>query len=135
MVKSVYALSMQDHNNKDDTISITLRYENGSTGNINYFSNGDKALQKEYLEIFSNGWAACINDFRELNIYQNGRIKRIKALAQKKGQKEEIDKFIHSVIKLENDSNELRELINTSKTTFGIIESLRTGDVCEIDKL
>ena len=35
-----------------DNASILLKMENGSTGVINYFSNGSKAYSKERVEVF-----------------------------------------------------------------------------------
>ena len=41
--------------NSKDTLSIGLKFEDGSIGMINYFANGPKSLPKERLEIFSQG--------------------------------------------------------------------------------
>ena len=38
-----------------DTATILLKYENGSTGTINYFANGSKEYPKERIEIYSQG--------------------------------------------------------------------------------
>jgi polar amino acid transport system substrate-binding protein len=135
-VKKVYALAMRDSNNNDDTISITLGYENGSIGMINYFANGDKGLPKEMIEIFCSGWTANIHDFKDIDIYQNGKKIRKKAFVQNKGQKDEIDKFISGILEPDNDKLiDINEIINTSIVTFGIQKSLKTGQVCLLDEI
>ena len=52
---SVYAAAMTYPSNSNDTLNVSLRYENGSIGTISYFANGDKSMPKEKIEIFTNG--------------------------------------------------------------------------------
>ena len=70
---SVYATAMSDANNHNDTLTVSLKYQNGSVGSVQYFVNGSKSLPKEYVEIYSHGVTAILNDFRELKIYGKGR--------------------------------------------------------------
>ena len=52
-VKSVCMNSMGVNPEENtDNATILLKYENGSTGVINYFANGSKAYSKERLEVF-----------------------------------------------------------------------------------
>lgn len=126
-VKSIQSAAMSDPYNNNDTISIILGYQNGSIGNINYFSNGEKGLKKEAVEVFSSGCAARIDDFKELTIYKNGKKKTSGGLVQNKGQKAEVNFFIDNITQNGSSNILLREIINTSVATFGVIESLRTG--------
>ena len=66
---SAYAATMSDPENLNDTLTIALKYENGSIGSIQYFANGSKSMAKEYVEIYCHGTTAIISDFRELKIY------------------------------------------------------------------
>jgi predicted dehydrogenase len=52
---SIHASAMQEPQNLRDVVSLSLQYANGSIGTILYFSNGDKSLAKERVEIFSSG--------------------------------------------------------------------------------
>ncbi|MGZ5255552.1 MAG: bi-domain-containing oxidoreductase, partial [Flavitalea sp.] len=52
-----------------DNASILLKYENGSTGVNNYFSNGSKSYAKERLEIYTNERTAIIDNFRQTTGY------------------------------------------------------------------
>jgi polar amino acid transport system substrate-binding protein len=133
-VKKVYALSMKDVNNTNDTVSITLGYENGSIGTINYFANGDKALPKELIEIYCNGWTLSINDFKDIVLYRDGKTIRKKALVQNKGQQGEMERFISKIIDPSQETIDINDIVNTSLVTFSIEKSLRNGKACLIDE-
>jgi len=124
---SVYAASMRDAQGHDDTLSISLKYENGSIGSIQYFANGPKSLTKEYVEIYSHGTTAILKDFRSLEIYGTGKPFNKKLLSQDKGQKNEVKSFINSILNGTEPVIAPHEIFNTSEVTFKIIESIRTG--------
>ena len=52
--------------NTDNAI-ITLKFENGSQGVINYFSNGSKAYQKERIEIYQDNKTLVLDNFKSFN--------------------------------------------------------------------
>jgi polar amino acid transport system substrate-binding protein len=78
---SVFAAALDDANNHNDTLTVSLKYQNGSVGSIQYFANGSKSLAKEYVEIYSYGVTAILNDFRQLKIYGKGRPYRKKLMS------------------------------------------------------
>jgi predicted dehydrogenase len=129
---SVYAAAMSDAQGHDDTLTVSLQYENGSVGSIQYFANGSKSLPKEYVEIYSHGVTAILNDFRELKVYGIGRPYRKKLMSQEKGQKNEVRGFIDSILKGAAPIIPLNEIINTTDVTFKIIESIKTGKVVKV---
>ncbi len=47
-----------------DTLTATLRYQNGSAASIHYFANGSKKFPKERVEIFCGGSILQLNNFR-----------------------------------------------------------------------
>jgi predicted dehydrogenase/threonine dehydrogenase-like Zn-dependent dehydrogenase len=131
---SVYANAMVDPDNMNDTLNLSLTYQNGSIGTISYLSIGDRSLPKERIEVFAHGATAILDDFRILTIYSNGKKKRKKQLSQNKGQKEEVKRFINA-IKERKGLAELisfMEIYNTSLVTFKILESIRTGTCVKI---
>lgn len=75
-----------------DTANILLRFENGSTANISYFSNGNKKLDKERLEVFCDGSSAVIDDFKTLTIFGEKVIKQ--KGKQDKGHAEQVRQFM-----------------------------------------
>ena len=125
---SVFAAALDDANNYNDTLTVSLKYQNGSVGSIQYFANGSKSLAKEYVEIYSHGVTAI----RELKIYGKGRPYRKKLMSQDKGQKNEVRGFINSILKGATPIIPLNEIINTTDVTFKIIESIKTGKVVRV---
>ena len=123
---SVYAVSVDDCDGLDDILTIAIKYRNQSVGNISYFSNGDKSLSKEYLEVYGNGSTAVLDDFRSLKIHSCGKKTEKKLFSQDKGQKQEIVEFING-IQSGKSAIPFDEIFNTTLLTFKIIESLRTG--------
>jgi predicted dehydrogenase len=125
----VFAAALDDANNHNDTLTVSLKYQNGSVGSVQYFANGSKSLPKEYVEVYSHGVTAILNDFRELKIYGKGRPYKKRLMSQDKGQKNEVKSFINSILKGATPIIPLNEIINTTDVTFKIIESIKTGKV------
>jgi predicted dehydrogenase len=125
---SVYACAMDHPSNLNDTLNVTLTYQNGSIGTISYLANGDKSLPKERIEVFAHGATAIVNDFKELTVYSMGKKKKRKLISQDKGQKEEVRQFIGSISEGNGGLIPFEEIYSTSLVTFKITESIRTGE-------
>ena len=123
----VSATAIPDANQLNDTINILLQFENGSSGVIAYYSNGSKSLTKEYIEVFSVGFSAILNDFKELKLYGKGKPKKSKLLNQNKGQKEMVDAFVNGLVSDGNAPIAFNEVVAVTKTCFSIIESIKRG--------
>jgi hypothetical protein len=109
-----------------------MGFHNGSVGSICYFSNGDKAVPKERIEIFSHEGTAILDDYKALTICHKGHRKEIKLKTQDKGQKEEMRLFIDSVRQRKKELIPLEEIISTSRVTFRIMDSIRSGAVVSL---
>lgn len=109
-----------------DNASILLKYENGSTGVINYFANGSKAYSKERIEIYSQERTAIIDNFRKTEAFG---FKGLKSFSTKldKGHKTQFEKLIEQTQKGGEAIIPFDEIINTTKASFAAIESLKTG--------
>jgi polar amino acid transport system substrate-binding protein len=129
---SVYANAMADPGNLNDTLNVTLTYQNGSIGTLSYFANGDKRFPKERIEVFSHGTVAIVDDFKELTIYAKGKKNRKKLFSQDKGQKKEVKQFVNAILNGTAELISFKEIYNTSLVTFKIIESIRTGESIKI---
>ena len=82
----VYALSVAADNAQmpdQDNIVISLRFQNGSVGQICYLACGDKLLSKERIEIFGGGQSFIIDDFRLGEHYVGGSRRRLKLARQR----------------------------------------------------
>jgi predicted dehydrogenase/threonine dehydrogenase-like Zn-dependent dehydrogenase len=111
----------------DDSVFITLKFADGSTGTIAYLAEGDRALQKERVEIFGAGRSFVIEDFRSAARYRDGRETRTKLRAQDKGQREEVRAVCAALLGGGPAPIPLEELATTTRATFRILDSLRTG--------
>jgi polar amino acid transport system substrate-binding protein len=123
---SVFAASMRSALNLNDIVTIDLTYANGSIGSVSYFSNGDKSLPKERVEVYCNGATAILDDFRVLSLHAHGKKKEKKLLSQDKGQKAEVAAFIRSVLQGGSPPIPFDELCNTSLATLKAVESIST---------
>ena len=83
----VSASALPDADQLNDTLNILIQFQNGSSGVVAYYANGSKSMTKEYLEVFSSGISATINDFKELKIFANGKTRKIKFLIKIKDKK------------------------------------------------
>ena len=84
-------------NDQMDTAILTLTFEDGSIGCINYFSNGSKSHSKEDIKIFCEEKILHIDNFKTLRGYGWNNFRNIKLFSQDKGQKKCLLEFINSI--------------------------------------
>ncbi len=124
----VYADCIQSNNKKlklDDNISIVIKFNNGSIGNLIYVASGDKSLPKEHIEIFGSGKAAVINDFQDGSIHSGNKTRKLKSSG--KGHQQEVTAFLTSLKEGMETPIPFRSICLTTLATFKIIDSLKTG--------
>lgn len=109
-----------------DNASILLRYENGSTGVINYFSNGHKAYSKERVEVYSQERTLILDNFRTLEGYGFKGFSKLKK-SQDKGHKTQFQELLKRIQTGGAPLIPLDEIINTTQATFAAIRSLKEG--------
>jgi len=112
----------------DDNVTLTLRFADGSVGTVLYTGAGDARLPKEWLEVFGEGRAAILSDFRSLQLVGVGRERRLRSANQDKGFAEEMRRFVESVRKSEPPPIPFEEAHETTRVTLAALESLRTGE-------
>lgn len=107
-----------------DSASIFLKYVNGSTGVINYFSNGSKSYSKERVEVYSQERTLVMDNFRETRGYGFRGFSKLKTNLDK-GHNEQF-RLLNERIK--NGGSSLiafEDLVNTSKASFAALKSLK----------
>jgi polar amino acid transport system substrate-binding protein len=131
----VFAESVTSRNEQlldEDSVFITLKFSDGSNGSIAYLAEGDKAMPKERVEIYGEGKTFVLDDFRSATIYRNGREETTKLRNQDKGQASEV-RAVCAVVKEGTPAPiALDDLAATTRATFRIRESLRTGLPVEV---
>jgi len=123
-VVSVSADCALNHNNLDNTVSINLKFLNGSIASINYFSNGNEKLGKEYLEVYNNGIVSIIDDFKSMRVV-NDRSKIIKHKYQDKGHYECVKQFIESIKEGNSSPIPFDDIYHSSLVTLMVGKSIK----------
>jgi predicted dehydrogenase len=112
----------------EDNVSIVIKYKNGSTAVINYYAFGNGQLSKEYIELFAPDIALKMDNFRELEIFKGSKSDKSKNSNQDKGFKGEFI-ALKTAVEQGRLAISFEELYSTSKVTFAILESLKTGEL------
>ena len=116
----------------NDNALITLRFADGSVGTITYTGSGDRALSKERLEVFWEGKSGVLTDFRELEMFRNGKKRKKKLKNADLGYKEEVRHFVEVVKGKEEARLTLEEIFASTRAVLCAHESLDTGESQEI---
>lgn len=114
-----------------DNASILLRFENGSNGVVNYFSNGSKAYAKERVEVFSQERTLILDNFRRTTAYGCKGFSGLKT-ALDKGHKNQFHKLIHQIQNGGESLIPFEEIVNTTQASFAAIQSLKENSWVEI---
>lgn len=119
---AVSASVLPDAQGLNDTVNIMVRFENGSTGIVAYYSNGSKKLPKEYIEVYSSGMTGVIDDFKSCRLYGK-KVETKKLSTQDKGQANMIKEFFDCL----NDGHlpiSLDNILKVTKATFAALDSI-----------
>ena len=80
----------------NDTVSIQMRFQDGSMGTIHYFANGHRRFPKERLEIFADGTIIQLDNFKRMKSYGTKIISSLPH-RQDKGHRGEMEAFISAI--------------------------------------
>jgi len=108
-----------------DSVCVTLRFEDGSIGTLHYLANGSKAFPKERLEVFVAGRVLQLDNFRRLTGFGWPGFSKMNLWQQDKGQRACAQAFIQSVRAGGTSPIPLAELLEVSRASIEIEESLR----------
>jgi len=129
---SVNAHALPDHGKyREDNVSMTFTFPDGSIGVIDYLANGDKSLPKERVEVFCGGQVSVLDDFVALQTVRDGRKTEARG-AQDKGWVNEWKAFAKSIREGGEAPIPYEQLIAVTKSTFAAVESLRSKKTVEI---
>jgi predicted dehydrogenase/threonine dehydrogenase-like Zn-dependent dehydrogenase len=127
--EKVQAFSMLESGDMQDTVTINVKFQNGSIGVISYFANGAKELPKEYLEIYKGGCTAILKDFREAEIITSDKKLTKKLHFQDKGQTDMVREFLQAVRNGDLSPISFDEISAVTLATFRGLQSLSSGSV------
>ena len=106
-----------------DNASILLKYDNGSTAVINYFSNGSKAYSKERIEVYHQERTFVLDNWRKLKTYG---CKGNASSGQNKGHANQFARLVDAVKKGREAIIPMDSIVNTTRASFAAIESLKS---------
>lgn len=111
-----------------DDVSISLRFTDGSLATIAYTGLGDVAYSKERFEAYAGGSVVTVDNFRSITEVDGGTIKTESGKTQDKGFGPALNAFVDSVVSGGPAPIDEAELMETSRATIMVLESLRTGE-------
>lgn len=126
-VKAVCMNSMGIQTNENtDNASILLKYENGTSAVINYFSNGSKAYSKERIEVYHQEKTLVMDNWRKLHGFGFSSFNSSSS-GQDKGHQNQFNLLLSSIQNGGDQIIPFDEIVNTTKASFAAIESLKKG--------
>jgi predicted dehydrogenase len=123
----VIASSVSHDLELDDSMSAVIRYADGSAANIHYLAQTSSDLPKERIEASAGGITAICENFKRTRILGSRKSRGIRNINQDKGQSAAISAVLDAVRSGGESPFTLAELVATSRVTFAILESIRTG--------
>lgn len=85
-IEQLQLLAAADSKPCPDTLTLSLRFADGSIGTVHYLANGSKAFPKERLEVFAAGRVLRLDNYRTLKAWGIPGFRTRRRLAQDKGQ-------------------------------------------------
>ena len=116
---------------RQDNVSMTFTFPDGSLGVVDYLANGDKSFPKERLEVFCAGSVAVLDDFRSLVMSRGGKRTRLKK-SQDKGWHAEWLAFTDAIKKGGPPPIPYNQLIVVTRASFAAVESLRSRTLVQV---
>ncbi|HET6846726.1 MAG TPA: bi-domain-containing oxidoreductase [Anaerolineales bacterium] len=110
---------------REDNVSMTFSFADGSVGVVDYLSNGDTSLPKERLEVFSSGKTAILDDFRSLEL-RHGGTRRLIQQDQDKGWANEWRSLSEAIREGGAPPIPYDQLLGVTRAMLAAVQSVRT---------
>jgi predicted dehydrogenase len=107
---------------RQDKMSITLTFEDGSLGTVHYFANGTKRFSKERVEAFSEGRILTLDNFKMLKGYDWPGFRRKRLWRQDKGHEAEVAAFVKHITEGGKALVPWHEFEEVTLATFAAVE-------------
>jgi predicted dehydrogenase/threonine dehydrogenase-like Zn-dependent dehydrogenase len=115
----------------EDTATVVVSYDDGSTATLVYVANGSDRLAKEYCEVSAQGRTAVMSDFREVTLHEGRSRKRSKHDGGK-GHAEEVAHFVDVVRGRADPAFSIESLVDTTAVTFAAVAAIRSRAAVEL---
>jgi len=112
---------------REDNLTMTFTFPDGSVGVVDYLANGDKSFAKERVEVFCGGRVAVLDDFRALETIRDGRRKAWKNIwKQDKGHTAEM-RALAAAVASGQPPIPYEQLAGVTRASFAAVDALRSG--------
>jgi predicted dehydrogenase/threonine dehydrogenase-like Zn-dependent dehydrogenase len=101
-----------------DNLVAVLKYPNGSVANLTYSALGNRSMDRERLEVFGQGMAFVLDDFKTLTIHERLRSRVIRLGKMDKGHRTEISELERLVRGAPSTLITFEDAVASTKTTF-----------------
>lgn len=126
-IKKFNAIKISDNNFMDvteDKAIISLVFEDGSIGVINYLANGGKLFPKERIEVFCDNGVLQLDNFRKLRGFGWNGFSNLNLWNQNKGQVNCVRSFMDSVVNGSECPIPQNEIFEVARTSISIAAEL-----------
>ncbi|TCC65917.1 oxidoreductase [Kribbella pittospori] len=108
-------------------VIVTLRFANGSAGQITYVGGGNARFPKETLDITGGGRNGRLDNFQSASVWAGRKPSTRKARGTDKGQRVELERFVAAVTSGGPMPISFDSLIATTRATIAVDRSLASG--------
>jgi len=116
---------------RDDKVSITLSFDDGSFGTIHYLANGHRSISKERLEVFCAGRVIQLDNFRRMSGVGWKRFSRMNLWQQDKGHVAEVQAFLAAIQNGSAPPISVEELVEVTQASLDAVRAAETNRVID----
>ncbi len=114
---------------RDDKMSMTLSFADGSFGTIHYLANGHRSISKERLEVFCAGRVIQLDNFRRMTAVGWKNFRRMNLWQQDKGHVGEVKAFLDAIETGKTSPISFEELAEVTQVSFDVMRAAETQEV------
>jgi predicted dehydrogenase/threonine dehydrogenase-like Zn-dependent dehydrogenase len=108
-------------------IHATLRYSDESVATISYVTDGSPRFPKETLDVSADGRTGRLDNFQRITAWSSkGKTGRRTLTGQDKGQRAQLERFVHAVHTGSAMPIPLKSLVATTRATLAVGQSVAT---------
>jgi predicted dehydrogenase/threonine dehydrogenase-like Zn-dependent dehydrogenase len=109
-------------------VHATLRFADGSVGTISYVTDGSSRFPKETLDLIGDGRNGRLDNFQRVTVWSaTGKSGRRVLAGQDKGQRAQLERFVHAVRAGSAMPIPVESLAATTRATLAVENSLSSG--------
>jgi predicted dehydrogenase/threonine dehydrogenase-like Zn-dependent dehydrogenase len=108
-------------------VHATLRFSDESVATISYVTHGSPRFPKETLDVTGDGRTGRLDNFQRVTVWSSkGKNGRRTLAGQDKGQREQLERFVHAIRTGTPMPIPLESLVATTRATLAVGSSLAT---------